>query len=152
MANYKKQNNKEVREFLKSIDSDFYLDLHKYVHFADKIFDTDDLTITQILQICESYILMVSSATHIVNELDVCKAVSLVIQRVGGCGNKILSNKAIRIVRNMDCYLFTKTSLGDRVEELTNQKAETSSASLQINSTIEIGVNAKPRRPKSVFV
>lgn len=107
MSNYIKQNRKEVREFLKSIDSDFYLDLYKYDHYADKDFYTDDLTITQMLQICESHLLRVSASKYVMNKLDIAKIMLLILQRVSDCDNKKLTETTKRTINKMDCYLST---------------------------------------------
>lgn len=104
MPDHIKQNNREVREFLKSIISDFYLDIHKYNHYADKDFYTHDLTITQMLQICESYILISSTVKYIRNKLDISKIISLTLERVYNCDDDKLTNEAAGIIYGMDCY------------------------------------------------
>jgi len=105
----KNKNKNEIQEFLASIDDDFYLDLNKFSHFTDKTFETNELTITQLLQICESFILRMTTTKQIQNHLDVERVISLVLQRVNTCGNKKLSEKALDVITEMESFKEAKS-------------------------------------------
>lgn len=51
MIDYKK----EILEFVEAINSDFYLDLHKYYNYADIPFKTVECSFTRLVKIAEAY-------------------------------------------------------------------------------------------------
>lgn len=100
--NYKKQ----VEDFLESINSDFYLDIEEYSHYADIKFDTRGLSITTLLKISEACMLNELNSPVIYNSVNIVDFLHLVLDRIAMCGDAALSEEATKIVMEMNCYEY----------------------------------------------
>jgi len=96
---------KDLKQFLKSIDTDFYLHLNKFRYYSDKSFDGDQLTLTELILIAESYTVLVDK-TSIHNIIDIPQLKKYILHRIGLSYDKRLIALAQNIIKDMQFFSY----------------------------------------------
>jgi len=93
----------QVEELLRNISVDFFVMLPKYKHYVDRGFQTDDLTLSEILSIAECYALNGPDVGKIHNTLDISFLLSVVAFRLKKA-NPDTAEKAREVIRELVCF------------------------------------------------
>lgn len=98
---------KELKDFLESIRDDFFIKMNDYTGFQNKPFNTDNLTVLDMVCICEIYAL--SSTNSVIHPLDVAKILGVVVNRITQVGGK-LGLDCMGCVENLACFIEFKNN------------------------------------------
>lgn len=96
----------EVKEFIDVVNKDFYITLSNYANYKNTHFDTDQLSLTEILSIIECYVLNFPKGGYgeVTNFLNGEKMMNISMYRINRCENRKIRQKALKIVKGLLCY------------------------------------------------
>lgn len=96
----------EVKEFIDVIKKDFYITLSNYENYKNIHFNTDLLSLTEILSITECYVLDSPKEGYreVTNSLDAEKMLNISLYRIDRCENSKIKVEALKIVKGLLCY------------------------------------------------
>jgi len=116
--------NNDVESFLHDIGNDFYINLPRYATYADVKFNTDDLSMTEIVSIAECYVLNGGHESIISrNNIDINILMGVVVNRLLICDSD-LATAAEEIVSDLECFAAIDENRKDPVPEKLINKSD----------------------------